>query len=226
MTQHAETTAAEGFAALLRTATAKEHQQAEQSSFMGDLLGGKLGVEAYAELAGQLWFVYRELERAGLTLADHPVVGRFIDPALHRTAALETDLRHLRGEDWRRRAVALPATEAYAARLREVAAEWPDGFIAHHYTRYLGDLSGGQVIRGTAAKLWNLPKRGDGVLFYVFDRIANPAAFKREYRALLDALPVDELEQQRVLGEAQRAFDLNTAMFRELGTEFPVRRHG
>ena len=223
MTQHAETVGAEGFAALLRTATAKQHQEAEQSSFMGDLLGGSLGVEAYAELAGQLWFVYRELERAGLTLADHPVVGPFIDPVLHRTAALERDLCHLRGADWQRGLVALPATAAYAARLGEVAAEWPAGFIAHHYTRYLGDLSGGQIIRGIAEKTWGFERKGDGVRFYVFEQVGNPAAFKRGYRQRLDAAgtAVGEIEQRRIAEEAGRAFQLNTALFHDLGSRFP-----
>ncbi|MCP9619357.1 biliverdin-producing heme oxygenase, partial [Nocardia otitidiscaviarum] len=89
-----------------------------------------------------------------------------------------------------------------------------------HYTRYLGDLSGGQVIRGTAEKLWDLPKKGDGVRFYVFDRIGNPAAFKREYRELLDALPIGGDDTERVLDEARRAFAMNTDMFGELAEEF------
>ena len=208
-----------GFAALLRTATAHEHQQAEQSSFMADLLGGGLGVEAYAELAGQLWFVYRELERVGAGLAAHPVVGPFIDPALDRAPELERDLRHLRGPDWRTGLTALPATEAYAARLRELARTWPNGLLAHHYTRYLGDLSGGQVVRGIAERVWGFDHKGDGVRFYVFEAVGNPAAFKRGYRARLDDAgeAVGPAEQRRIAEEAQHAFRLNTALFRDLG---------
>ena len=208
-----------GFAALLRAATAREHQEAEQSSFMGDLLGGGLGVEAYAELAGQLWFVYSELERAGAALADHPVVGPFVDPALDRAPELERDLRYLRGEGWRAGLTPLPATEAYAARLREVARDWPNGLLAHHYTRYLGDLSGGQVVRGVAERVWGFAHKGDGVRFYVFEEVGNPAAFKRDYRARLDAagVAVGETEQRRIAEEARYAFRLNTGLFHDLG---------
>ncbi|MFC1418311.1 biliverdin-producing heme oxygenase [Streptacidiphilus cavernicola] len=215
---------ASGFAALLRAASAEEHREAEQSAFMADLLGGRLGVEAYADLAGQLWFVYRELEAAGAALADHPVVGPFVDRALLRTAALQRDLRHLHGQDWRRALSPLPATEAYAARLREVAAQWPAGFLAHHYTRYLGDLSGGQIIRGVAEKTWGFERRGDGVRFYVFEQIGNPAAFKRDYRAGLDAAgeALGALEQRRVAEECRLAFRLNTALFRDLGGRYPL----
>ncbi|MGW4248233.1 biliverdin-producing heme oxygenase, partial [Nocardia sp. NPDC004722] len=89
--------------------------------------------------------------------------------------------------------------------------------------RYLGDLSGGQVIRDTAEKLWNLPKKGDGVRFYVFDGIGNPAAFKREYRQALDQLPLEGAEVERVLDEARLAFTMNTNLFGELGAEFSAR---
>ena len=220
----AEAAGQDGFAALLRAATAREHREAEQSAFMGNLLGGRLGVDAYAELAGQLWFVYRELERAGRALAGDPVVGPFVDPALHRTPALERDLRHLRGDGWRDGLKPLPATEVYAARLREVAADWPNGFLAHHYTRYLGDLSGGQIIRGIAERTWGFARKGDGVRFYVFDAVGNPAAFKRGYRVRLDAAgeAVGEIEQRRIAEESRYAFRLNTGLFHDLGGRFPL----
>ena len=67
--------------------------------------------------------------------------------------ALEADLRHLIGADWRERIAPVPSTSAYAARILEAAEEgWAAGVIAHHYTRYLGDLSGGQMIARRVAK--------------------------------------------------------------------------
>ncbi|MGX1808841.1 biliverdin-producing heme oxygenase [Nocardia sp. NPDC055321] len=211
------------FSTLIRTATEQQHAEAEHSTFMRDLLTGQLGVEAFYRYTSQLWFVYEALEKDTAALASDPAAGPFIRPELARLAALETDLAHLGGPNWRDELTALPATAAYAARVRECAQTWPAGYVVHHYTRYLGDLSGGQVIRGTAEKLWNLPKKGDGVRFYVFDEIANPAAFKREYRANLDALPLAAGEVERVLDEARLAFSLNTDVFRELGTEFGAR---
>jgi heme oxygenase len=212
------------FSTAIRAATEQQHAEAENASFISDMLGGTLGIDSYHRYTAQLWFIYRALEGRWDTLAEDPVAGPFIRPELARTAELETDLAHLIGADWRTALEALPATAAYAARIDECARDWPAGYIAHHYTRYLGDLSGGQVIRGTAEKLWNLPHRGDGVRFYVFDGVGNPAAFKREYRALLDRLPLDDLERRRVLDEGQRAFALNTAMFAELAAECPARR--
>ncbi|GAA2947803.1 MULTISPECIES: biliverdin-producing heme oxygenase [Streptomyces] len=210
------------FSTLIRTASHEQHTEAESSTFMSDMLGGRLGVDAYARYTEQLWFVYRALEDGADALREDPVAGPFIQPELMRTAELERDLAHLRGEAWREGLEPLPATAAYAERVAECARDWPAGYIAHHYTRYLGDLSGGQIIRGTAEKTWGFERKGDGVRFYVFEQISNPAAFKREYRELLDAVNADDLEKQRIIDECKRAFALNTAVFHELGKAFPL----
>lgn len=213
--------AVQPFSTVIRTASRQQHTEAENSAFMADLLGGRLGVAAYARYTEQLWFVYRALEKGAAHLADDPVAGPFVRPELLRVSALERDLAHLLGDGWQQRASPLPATARYAARIAETATSWPAGYVAHHYTRYLGDLSGGQVIRGIAEKTWDLPHKGDGVRFYVFEDIANPAAFKREYRELLDAMPLDELERMRVVEECKSAFALNSGLFGELGEVFP-----
>jgi heme oxygenase len=212
------------FSTVIRTASHAQHIEAENATFMSDLLGGRLGVDAYARYTEQLWFVYQALEAPAhsAALAAHPVTAPFLRPELRRLPALRRDLDHLLPAGWQRRARPLPATVAYAARITETAREWPGGYVAHHYTRYLGDLSGGQVIRGIAEKTWGFTRKGDGVRFYVFEDIANPAAFKRDYRGRLDALPLDDLEKQRVVDECRGAFALNTRLFADLGREFPL----
>ncbi|MER7816538.1 biliverdin-producing heme oxygenase [Streptomyces sp. NPDC096153] len=210
------------FSTLIRVASHEQHTEAETSTFMSDLLGGRLAVEAYARYTEQLWFVYRALEGSAGALEGDPVAGPFIRPELFRTAELERDLAHLRGPGWRDGLLPLPATAAYAARVEECARTWPAGYVAHHYTRYLGDLSGGQIIRDKAERTWGFARKGDGVRFYVFEQITNPAAFKRGYRELLDAVNADDLERQRIIDECKRAFDFNGAVFRELGREFPL----
>ncbi|MFJ7132091.1 biliverdin-producing heme oxygenase [Streptomyces fungicidicus] len=212
----------DSFSTLIRTASHEQHVEAETSTFMSDLLGGRLGVDAYARYTEQLWFVYEALESGAPGLAADPVAGPFVQPELFRLPSLERDLAHLRGPGWRSTLTALPATRAYADRVAECARIWPSGYVAHHYTRYLGDLSGGQIIRGRAEKTWGFARKGDGVRFYVFEGVPNPAAFKRGYRELLDAVPADDLEKQRVVSECKRAFTLNTDVFRALGEEFPL----
>ncbi|MFJ5528657.1 heme oxygenase (biliverdin-producing) [Streptomyces sp. NPDC093261] len=210
------------FSTLLRTASLDHHREASTSAFITGLLGGGFGVEAYARYTEQLWFVYEALETGAERLAGDPVAGPFVRPELFRLAALERDLAHLRGPRWRTRLAPLPATRTYAARVRECAERWPGGYVAHHYTRYLGDLAGGQIIRDTAERTWGFTRKGDGVRFYVFEGIPNPAAFKKTYRALLDGIRADDMEKQRVVAECRQAYTLNTAVFRALGEEFPL----
>lgn len=152
----------DSFSTVIRTASHEQHVEAETSTFMSDLLGGRLGVDAYARYTEQLWFVYEALETGAGRLASDAVAGPFIQAELFRLPALERDLEHLRGADWRSGLTALPATQAYADRVRECAEEWPAGYIAHHYTRYLGDLSGGQIIRDKAERTWGFARRGTG----------------------------------------------------------------
>ncbi|MGC5397723.1 heme oxygenase (biliverdin-producing) [Streptomyces sp. DT20] len=216
------TVTATPFSTLIRTASHEQHVEAETSTFMSDLLGGRLGVDAYTRYTEQLWFVYRAMEDGAGALREDAVAGPFIQPELMRTAELERDLAHLRGANWREGLEPLPATAAYAERVAECARSWPAGYIAHHYTRYLGDLSGGQIIRDKAERTWGFERKGDGVRFYVFEGISNPASFKRGYRELLDAVDADDLEKQRIVDECKRAFALNTAVFRELGEAFPL----
>ncbi|WP_434588810.1 heme oxygenase (biliverdin-producing) [Streptomyces sp. A5-4] len=217
-----DATAATPFSTLIRTVTHEQHTEVNTSTFMSDLLDSRLGVDAFTRYTEQLWFVYRALEDAADSLRNDPVAGPFIQTELMRTTELERDLAYLRGADWRDGLVPLPATAAYGERITECARTWPAGYVAHHYTRYLGDLSGGQIVRDTAEKAWGFERKGDGVRFYVFEKIANPAAFKRSYRELLDQVNADDLEKQRIIDECKRAFDFNGAIFHALSGEFPL----
>ncbi|HWM39365.1 MAG TPA: biliverdin-producing heme oxygenase [Streptomyces sp.] len=213
------------FSALIRDASQAQHTEAENASFMSDMLGGRLGRAAFVRYTEQLWFVYRALEEAAVKLCDDPVAGPFVRRELFRLPSLERDLDHLHGTSaWRTTLTPLTSTASYADRIAEVARDWPGGYVAHHYTRYLGDLSGGQVIRSTAEKTWGFTRKGDGVRFYVFEDIPNPAAFKRGYRELLDAVPADDQEKRSIVGECRRAFTLNTAVFEELSAPQPAGR--
>ncbi|NLV78900.1 MAG: biliverdin-producing heme oxygenase [Rhodococcus sp.] len=211
------TTEIVGFAERIRTGTQQEHNDTENSEFVTTLLDGQLNADAHTALIAQTWFVYDALERIGATYGDDPIVGPFLSPELLRTAALEADLEFLIGPDWRTTIAPLPATVAYVERLDEVAARSPEAFLAHHYLRYLGDLSGGQIIRRMLERAYGYER--DGLRFYIFDEIPKPKPFKDDYRAKLDAAPLDADQQQAVIDEANLVFGLNRALFTDLGAD-------
>jgi heme oxygenase len=203
-----------GYAARLRDATAADHSAAESSPFVTELLAGRLPREAYADLLAQNARVYEVLEQAVAVHAGDPGLQPFLHPGLTRLPSLEADLLFLAGPDWRSEFAPLPATLAYVERLREVAFDWPAGLVAHHYLRYLGDLSGGQIVRTLVGRAYDLTL--DGVRFYVFPDLPRPKPFKDAYRAALDAVPWAEEERARVVEEVSLAFRLNRDLFADL----------
>ena len=108
----------------------------------------------------------------------------------------------------------LPTTRRYVARINQVGAAWAGGFVAHHYTRYLGDLSGGLFIGRLMQRRFGFETNGIG--FYLFDDIADPKAFKDVYREQLDAVPWDDAEKERVIDEVLLAYRFNTELFEDL----------
>ncbi|MDP3969500.1 MAG: biliverdin-producing heme oxygenase [Nocardioides sp.] len=205
--------------ARMRVGSAAEHTEAEASPFMAGLLDGRLPATCYADYLLALAAVYGALEGAGRALVPEasrpdPLAAAVWDPVLERGAALDDDLRLWVGEDWRSRAEPGPAVTAYA---RELAAsrEDPLAFVAHHYTRYLGDLSGGQAIGRIITRTYGL-EDGAGTAFYRFPGVPKPKLYKDSYRARLDALGLSEPDQHRVVEHVRAAFAHNQAVFAEL----------
>jgi len=195
----------------LREGTRGEHETAESSGFVELLLSGRLDRAAYADLAAQQLVVYSELEAAGTRLTDD---GGLVFHELTRVPAIEQDLAHLYGADWRTQVRVLPATQAYADRLAQTADSLPR-YAAHAYTRYLGDLSGGQIIKRMLQRHYGFTS--DGIAFYDFPEIHKLKPFKDVYRERLDALPLDGEARAAVVEEARLAFRLNADVFAELG---------
>ena len=199
----------------LREATAAAHDDAEHSGFMTSLLDGELNACAAADLAGQLWFIYGALEDAVRSVADTPEGAAIADERLERHGALERDLEFLVGRRWRSQIEALPSTAAYVNRLTELARTRDAAcLVAHHYVRYLGDLSGGQIIARRLRDHYDID--GDGAAFYDFSDLGKIKPYRDAYRDRLDALEFRDDVRDRVLAEAVLAFRLNTTLFREL----------
>jgi heme oxygenase len=202
------------FSQVLRERTWSGHGDSEGAGFMSDLMTGKGTRDDYIALVAQHFFIYEALEAAGERMATDAVAAPFISPQLTRLPAIRLDLAFLLGGGWRQLITPLPATKRYVDRLNTVAATWPGGFVAHHYTRYLGDLSGGQMIRTLMQRQFGFETNGVG--FYLFDQISRPKQFKETYRAQLDAVGWSAEERDRVIDEVLIAYRFNTELFEDL----------
>jgi heme oxygenase len=202
----------DNFAKQLKEGTKKSHSAAENTTFVKSFLRGVVNKESYRALVNDLYFVYCALEEEVSNLKDHPVIGNLQLSDLERKDALEMDLRYYYGPIWRSLIKPSEACERYVNRIHEVAKNEPELLVGHHYTRYLGDLSGGQILKGIAQKALELGD-GQGLKFYDFEKIEDTKAYKAGYRGILNDLPIDQHQADAIIVEANYAFRLNMYMF-------------
>ena len=200
----------EGFAKEMKLGTKESHSMAESTSFVKKFLGGVVEEENYRTLVANFYFVYRALEEQIDRNSDDPIIAPLAKMTeLKRVPALEKDLAYFYGGSWFLDVDPTDACKTYIDRILHCNME---ELVGHHYTRYLGDLSGGQILKTIAEKAMNLEQ---GLDFYKFD-IEDKKAYKAKYREILDNLPLTVSQQNAIIVEANFAFRLNMYMFDEL----------
>ncbi len=202
-------------AAKLREGTKKSHSMAESTGFISCFLKGTVEKNSYRKLVSNLYFVYTAMEEEMHKHQNHPVLSKLFFPELDRKHSLESDLSYYFGSNWKDQVAPSPATQEYVDRIHQVAVADPELLVAHLYTRYIGDLSGGQILKKIAQNAMNL-NDGEGTAFYEFDQIPDEKAFKNNYRQAMDSLPIDEAKADLIVDEANDAFGKNMIMFKEL----------
>jgi heme oxygenase (biliverdin-producing, ferredoxin) len=202
-------------AAKLKEGTKKAHNMAENTGFIACFLKGTVEKNSYRKLVANLYFVYTAMEEEMHKHQQHPVLSKLFFPELDRKHSLESDLSYYFGSSWKEQVAPSEATKKYVARIQEISATDPELLVAHLYTRYMGDLSGGQILKKIAQNAMNL-QDGQGTAFYEFAQIADEKAFKANYRQKMDSLPIDEAKADLIVEEANDAFGKNMIMFKEL----------
>ncbi|MEG4084721.1 heme oxygenase (biliverdin-producing) [Microcoleus sp. POL10_C6] len=202
----------------LREGTMQSHTTAENTAFMKCFMKGIVEREPLRKLFADLYFVYSALETALQNHVNHPIIGTLYFPELNRTENLACDLAFYYGENWREEITASPAGCVYRDRIQTLSKTDPVLLIAHAYTRYMGDLSGGQSLKNVIRSALSLPP-DQGTNFYEFSQISTPEArrvFKERYRQTFDEFPVDADTIDRIVAEANTAFTLNQDVMHEL----------
>jgi len=209
------------------------------------------------------WSFSSTLERALEHHATFPTLQPTFNPALlARAPALAADISYLLQvpeSSWKSHPIhtaltsspAAPLT-AYVSRIQELSdSADPSPLLAHAYVRYLGDLSGGQMIRHKLAKAYQLDEQlGLGLAFYAFKSLDTPkpaslgemrrikdwfraginagggdAAVKGE-KIILWLFIISEMISfsAAIVREANIAFELNSGLFSDIRapTEQPV----
>ncbi len=201
----------------LREGTRKAHTMAENTGFVSCFLKGVVDKTSYRLLIADLYFVYSAMEEEIRRLSDlgNTIISSIDFPELSRTKALEQDLIFFFGSQWSEVVKPTISAQEYVERIHYLAKESPELLIGHHYTRYIGDLSGGQVLKTIAKKALNLSDNG-GLSFYNFDLINDEKEFKQQYSQTLNSLKIDQPMVESIVEEANNAFKYNMNIFQEL----------
>jgi heme oxygenase len=197
---------APGLADRMRSASHALHATAERTGVVAALIRGRGDRPAYLRYLASLRAVYRALEAALERHRDDRILQGLARPEVYRATALDADLAALGGS-------ATPVPEAalrYARHLDALSDTRPALLVAHAYTRYLGDLNGGRLLADRVRNALALPD--DALAFHAFPRIDDLPAFAREYRAAIDAVPLDVATAEAVVAEARVAFEHNIAL--------------
>lgn len=202
------------FSARLRDVTRADHTAAETSEFITTLMDGSRNSRDYALLLAQYSYIYAALEQECRRLSGDPELAGILDPRLERSAFIEADLTGLLEQVGLGELPAeLPATAAYVRRIRESAQE-PARLLGHHYLRYLGDLSGGQVIGRLVARHYGIDEAQ--LTMWKFEGIDKYKPYKDEYRDKLDGYATSAERADAMIEESIRGFQLNRDLFAAL----------
>ncbi|XP_069066785.1 heme oxygenase 2 isoform X2 [Pleurodeles waltl] len=208
---------------LLKEGTKDIHERAENTQFVKDFLKGCIKKELFKLATVALYYTYSALEEEIERNKDHPSFAPLYFPLeLHRKDALEKDLAFFYGSGWRTEIQCSAAAQEYVERIRHLGQNEPELLVAHTYTRYMGDLSGGQVLKKVAQRALHLPNTGEGIQFYMFENVTNAQRFKQLYRARMNALELDSRTKERIVEEAVEAFHFNIKVFNELDKISPT----
>ena len=175
----------------LKELTYDHHRNAERQKFVNTLMGGNIDPKVYAEFLYNQYVAYNILEVCAMA------EGVLNDlPDIRRAPKILEDFQELWGKD-AEPPKPKPSIQKYVDHIMSIKED-PEKLMAHIYTRHMGDLSGGQMIKK------RIP--GEGRL-YMFE---DPDNLKTAIRSKLNDNMADE---------AKICFEYATELFKEMHNE-------
>lgn len=199
----------------MRARTSRLHRRAERTGFVRDLLQARATPRACLIYLANLLAVYEALESALSRHRDTPGVRCAVWPELYRSPLIRSDIDAANSVGLGDLPV-LDATRIYTRRIVQRAADG-DGapLIAHAYTRYLGDLNGGQLIGARLRSCFGLGEVG--MSHCEFGSVGDPRQVRVLYREAIDRAGNELADTTTVIHEAAVAFRLNIMLSEAIG---------
>lgn len=206
------------FSKRLYEETKSAHEQVESMDFVVSLRNQKLSQTDYVQYLTDLILVYSALEECLRTNLGITAIQTLYDDRLCRTKKLEKDIQSFQEE----KLIPSKAAQDYAKHLKELSTQSPLLLLAHSYVRYLGDLSGGRMMKKFVEQLFP----GEHTHFYNFDEALGENAigtkfveYKNGWKQKLDSLSLTDEEKRDLIEEAKKGFEYTGRIFSRCYTE-------
>ena len=174
----------------LKELTYEHHRNAERQEFVKILMSGSIDPKVYATFLYNQYINYNILE--AIAMSQGVLNGL---PDIRRAPKIIADYTELWGdENLVTPPKTMPSGKEYADHIMSIATD-SDKLMAHIYTRHMGDLSGGQMIRKKVP--------GKGTMFDFEDADSLKTAIR-------------ERLNDNMAEEARICFDFATKLFQEM----------
>jgi heme oxygenase len=207
-------------ASQLKEGTKDQHRAAQRLPFIKRLISAKVQKDEYIVFLVSLYHLYDAMETALEENKDNKYLKlTWFPKELSRRDALIADLTYLCAPANWRDVVANSITDAtrdYVKYVKNLAKHEPQLLLAHAYTRYLGDLAGGQILKKKIKKALSLDDGEKGIEFYEFPEIKDIKEFKELYRAQLNKADLSQEQADGFVAEANNAYNYNLNLFRAI----------
>jgi len=187
------------------------HKAAETTGVIKTIIHKSVTLEEYILFISNLLPIYEALECSADWKKSFIGLEQFINPSVHRSEALRSDLRKLHALTGVEGPFPiLKATRDYCSHINDAQLRSPETMLAHTYVRYLGDLNGGQLLQLLLRQSLGL---ADSCLsFYTFDEIENIRVFTKEFRTYLNNVSLSANALVTSIDAAKFAFHFNIAL--------------
>lgn len=196
----------------MKDETLEAHDQSKDSGFAVTIMGGEWSPRAFAEWQRALYPVYATLESILKKNRKDPNLSVFDHRKLDRADRIYHDLSTL-GIDPVEDPSTLPSVPKYVNAVSSAGSSVPR-IMAYHYTRYMGDMIGGQVIARSMREKYGMSDYS--LTCYDFSELGDLYHYRKTYKTLLELIPWSTEEREEFVDEVKTAYEVNALLFEEL----------
>lgn len=196
----------------MKEETLEAHDESKDSGFAVTIMSGEWSPLAFVEWQRALYPVYNTLETVLKKNRKDPILSIFDHRKLDRSERILHDLSTY-NVDPVLDPSPLPCVQDYVACVADTDGSTPR-VLAYHYTRYMGDMIGGQVIARSMKEKYGMSE--DSLTCYDFSELGDLHHYRKNYKILIELLPWSDEEREQFVDEIKTAYKINAVLFEQL----------